>query len=104
MAGFPPFSYQAMLRADAPELDTASRFLQQARRLALDLTDGTVRVFDPVPMRMTRLARRERAQLLVEADERAPLQNFMTHWLPALRTQRKPRNLRWQVDVDPLEV
>jgi len=104
MAGFPPFSHQAMLRADAPELDTASSFLQQARRLALDLTDGTVRVFDPVPMRMTRLARRERAQLLVEADERAPLQNFMMHWLPALRAQRKSRNLRWQVDVDPLEV
>ena len=66
-------------------------------------TEG-VRIFDPVPMRMTRLARRERAQLLIESDQRGPLQAFLADWVAQLYCQRSARELRWQLDVDPLEV
>ena len=104
VAGFPPYSYQAMLRADAPELATATAFLETAREQAEALGVAGVRIFDPVPMRMQRLARRERAQLLVEADERAVLQVFVRRWLESVRAQRATRALRWQLDVDPLEV
>jgi primosomal protein N' (replication factor Y) len=55
-------------------------------------------------MRLTRLARRERAQLLVEADRRGPLQAFLADWVALLYRQRTARELRWQLDVDPLEV
>ncbi|AYH46192.1 primosomal protein N' [Azoarcus sp. DN11] len=103
-AGFPPFTYQAMLRADAPMLDDAMQFLAHARRLAQEMAPAGLRVFDAVPMRLTRLARRERAQLLVETDERGPLQAFLVHWIEVLRAQRTPRELRWQLDVDPLDV
>ena len=115
-AGFPPHTFQAMLRADAPVLDDALAFLTHAHELAGELAvrlsveggDPTVvdalRVFDPVPMRMTRLARRERAQLLVEADERVVLHRFVAAWLEVLRGQRTARDLRWQLDVDPLDV
>ncbi len=103
-AGFPPHSFQAMLRADAPALEDSRSFLIHARRLALEIAPAGVRVFDPVPMRMTRLARRERAQLLVESDERRLLQGFLGDWVPVLRAQRAGRDLRWQIDVDPLDV
>jgi primosomal protein N' (replication factor Y) len=103
-AGFPPFTFQAMLRADAPALDDAMHFLRHARRLAQDDAPPGLRVFDVVPMRLTRLARRERAQLLIEADERAVLQDFLGRWMRTLRAQRLARELRWQIDVDPLEV
>ena len=103
-AGFPPFTHQAMLRADAPALEDAVEFLRHARRLALERAPEGLRIFDPVPMRMTRLARRERAQLLVEADRRGPLQAFLADWLAVLYRQRTARELRWQIDVDPLEV
>ena len=55
-------------------------------------------------MRVTRLARRERAQLLIESDRRGALQAFLSDWLDQLRAQRLVRELRWQIDVDPLEV
>lgn len=103
-AGFPPFSHQAMLRADAPALDDALEFLRHARRLADARATEGVRIFDPVPMRMTRLARRERAQLLIESDQRGPLQAFLADWVAQLYCQRSARELRWQLDVDPLEV
>jgi primosomal protein N' (replication factor Y) len=103
-AGFPPFSHQAMLRADAPALDDAVEFLSHARRLAVERAPAGLRIYDPVPMRMTRLARRERAQLLVEADQRGLLQAFLADWMALLYRQRTARELRWQLDVDTLEV
>jgi primosomal protein N' (replication factor Y) (superfamily II helicase) len=103
-AGFPPHSFQAMLRSDAPSLEDSRSFLAHARRLALEIGPPGMRVFDPVPMRLTRLARRERAQLLVESDERPLLQAFLADWITVLRAQRTARDLRWQLDVDPLEV
>ena len=103
-AGFPPFTHQAMLRADAPLLDDALHFLQHAQRLASGIAPPELALYDAVPMRMTRLARRERAQLLVEAGSRAVLQRFLGEWITMLRAQRTARQLRWQIDVDPLEI
>ncbi len=103
-ARFPPFSFQAMLRADAPQLDLAMDFLHQAASLADREPIAPVRLFDPVPMRLTRLARRERAQLLIEAPERPALQAFLTRWVAELYALRTHRALRWHIDVDPLEV
>ena len=51
-----------------------------------------------------RLARRERAQLLVEAPARPALQAFLTDWSRQLWALRPPRELRWHLDVDPAEV
>jgi primosomal protein N' (replication factor Y) len=93
-----------MLRADAPLLDDAVDFLRHARRLAEERAPDGLRLYDPVPMRLTRLARRERAQLLVEADQRGVLQAFLTDWIALLHRQRTARELRWQLDVDPLDV
>jgi primosomal protein N' (replication factor Y) len=103
-AGFPPWSYQAMLRADAPALDDALAFLRDAVQLAGGLDPGQLRIFDPVPMRLTRLARRERAQLLVESSDRGALQAFLTRWAAALHLRRGKRELRWHLDIDPAEV
>lgn len=103
-AGFPPWTFQAMLRADAPQMDDAVAFLRQAKELAQMQQQDGVRLYDPVPMRMSRLARRERAQLLVEADQRGDLQRFVARWMQALRGERHSRELRWQIDIDPLEI
>jgi len=45
-----------------------------------------------------------RAQLLVEAPQRAPLHQFLDAWLTAVRTVKAPRHLRWAIDVDPLAI
>ena len=103
-AGFPPFSFQAMLRADAPAIDDALAFLAAAGHAAESMLPEGVQLYDPVPMRMTRLARRERAQLLVESTRRPALQHFLGNWLPALYALRIKRELRWRIDVDPVDV
>ena len=102
-AGFPPFSHQALLRAEAPEMEQALAFLHQARTAGQSVAEE-VTLYDPVPMRLARLKNLERAQLLVEAGQRARLQSFLGHWLLALRALKTPRTLRWHLDVDPLEL
>lgn len=101
-AGFPPLTYQAMLSADAPRLEHALAFLDRARS-ALPLPDR-LSMYDPVPMRLSRLANRERAQLLLESAARAHLQAFLSRWIPALYALPTRGEVRWRIDVDPLDV
>ena len=99
-ANMPPFTHQALLTAEARTMDGALGFLREARAEAPSSDD--VRVFDPVPMALQRLAGAERAQLLVEADRRGPLQAFLRAWLEGLRAKRS--RIRWQIEVDPQEI
>jgi primosomal protein N' (replication factor Y) len=101
-AGFPPYVFQALLRAEAPRLDDALAFLGAARDAAM-ASGGAVMLYDPVPMRLFRKMTLERAQLLVESASRAALQAFLANWVAALYNRKAPRDLRWHIDVDPLE-
>lgn len=102
--GFPPFAYQVLLTADAPQLDQAIAFLKAAREAALAFGCEGVNLYDPVPMRLMRRARRERAQLLADAAQRPALHAFLRQWMAALYALRAPRELRWHLDVDPQEI
>lgn len=108
-AALPPFGALALLYADAPDLAPVHAFLQKARQLAQETASrlpdgGGLTIHDIVPLRLVRLARRERAQFLIESPARPPLQTFLTHWLATLRPLRIPRDLRWHIDVDPQEI
>jgi primosomal protein N' (replication factor Y) len=102
-AGFPPFAHQALLRAEAPDIAAALAFLAEARNAAPAAAYPAVSMYDPVPMRLYRRMNLERAQLLVESVQRPQLQAFLGQWMEALRSLKTPRDLRWHLDVDPLE-
>jgi primosomal protein N' (replication factor Y) len=99
-AGFPPFVFEAALRAEATKLDTAMRFLRTAAALA-DAPEG-VHVYDPVPNILTRRAGLERAQLLVQSRSRPALQAYVGA-ISARLFEQPPRDVRWHLDVDPIE-
>jgi primosomal protein N' (replication factor Y) len=105
-AQLPPFSYQALLRAEARTQVAALAFLQAAHALAAALAGEAITVFPPVPMSMHRVADVERAQMLLESTSRSALQGFLSAWLPQLRELRSfPQCkglIRFAVDVDPL--
>jgi primosomal protein N' (replication factor Y) len=99
VASFPPFVYQALLRAEAPKLETALDFLASA---AMSWPVGNVEMFDPVPAQMARLKGMERAHLLVQSSSRKELHKFLTSWRTKL-DKLSIRNTRWVLDVDPFE-
>ncbi len=99
-AGMPPVTHQALLTAEAATLEAAIDFLRMAVERAG--APAAVTLYDPVPMAMVRRAGIERAQLLVEAAQRGPLQTFLRSWLRDLRAQKS--RVRWQIEVDPAEI
>jgi primosomal protein N' (replication factor Y) len=103
-ARLPPVYCQAMLRADAPELAEAEAFLKAALELAAPPPE--VSLFGPVPALMVRLARRERAQLIIESPQRSALHAFLDGWLPRLEplARKAGRRLRYSIDIDPQEL
>ena len=102
-AGFPPYSFQAMLRAEAPEMADSIAFLKVAAALPMLQEHENVLVYDPVPMKLSRLANLERGQLLVETGSRPHLQAFLSRWREAIEGIKSPARLRWHIEVDPLE-
>ena len=98
-AALPPYMYQALLRAEAPELATAIAFLEAARDA---VPSDTVVINEPIPMTMTRVHNVDRAQLLVESNSRPALQAFLNEWVDALRAMKT--RVRWSLEVDPLDI
>ena len=102
-AWLPPFAYQALLRAEAAEPERATAFLHFARALA-DSGAESVELLGPAPAPMERRAGRYRAHLLLQAGRRQDLHRFLEDWIVRLRTQRTDRQVRWSLDIDPMEL
>ena len=100
-AGFPPFVYQVMLRAEGKNKNEVYDFLQQAQADALALS-LPVEVYGVVPAALPRRANHLRAQLLVQSDSRKSLQQFLRAWRPLLDAL-PAKKIRWSLDIDPLE-
>jgi primosomal protein N' (replication factor Y) len=98
-AGLPPFIYQALLRAEAKELQTALDFLQTASDC---IEHPGITINDPIPMTMTRVANIDRAQLLIECASRPALQAFLSVWIDTLRDIKT--RARWSLEVDPFDI
>lgn len=105
-AGMPPWTHQALVRAEARAMNDALAFLQAARARGLDLAGEWVTLYPPVPMAMQKVANAERAQMLIESTHRAALQNFLSQWSPTLHAERTThkRVMRWAVDIDPQSI
>jgi primosomal protein N' (replication factor Y) len=99
-AGFPPYVYQALLRAEALQIAAALDFLAKAAAIAK--APKQVEIFDPVPAQMARLRGMERAYLLIQSGSRKQLQEFLAVWRAKLDTL-SAHKVRWTLDVDPLE-
>ncbi len=116
-ASLPPFSAQALVRADAKTQEAAQAFLNAASAAAQEQMvqwEGwaevlaEVTLFPAVPMTIQRVANIERAQMLVESPSRAALQRFLSGWHSVLHATRKLPEckgvIRWAIDVDPLAI
>lgn len=106
MEGTSPFVSQALLLADAPNLDKAIEFLTTAVSIGEAIRDryelNEIAIFDPIPMAVMRVADRDRGQLLIEAPSRAKLNQFLSAWMEQL-SQLKT-SVHWVMDVDPIDV
>jgi primosomal protein N' (replication factor Y) len=110
-AGLPPFAYQALIHAEAKSLDRAIQFLGILKGYlqSRGLITKSLRVYDPVPKAVMRVAGSERAQLLVESDDRKNLQEILEVMDAYLRENSQGRiskegRIRWLIERDPIAI
>lgn len=110
-AGLPPYSYQALIHAEARNLDKAIGFLNalKDKLKTSKLITKALRVYDPVPKPVMRVAGSERAQLLIEATDRKALQETLEKIDQELRQNSQGRisktsRIRWLIERDPIAI
>jgi primosomal protein N' (replication factor Y) len=114
-AGFPPYAFMALLRAEAPTEAAVQAFLGEARDViagkkgsgssaAAANEPDPVSVHGPLPAPMARRAGRARGQLHLTALQRPALQAALSAWMPRLHALKSARKVRWSLDVDPVDL
>ena len=110
-AKLPPYSYQALIHAEGKSLDQAIRFLNElkARIKSRGMISRELKVYDPVPKPVMRVAGAERAQLLIESGNRKALQEALEIIDQELRQEStgrisKTSRIRWLVERDPIAI
>ncbi|WP_290577735.1 primosomal protein N' [Algiphilus sp.] len=99
-AALPPARPLALLRAESAAERAADAFLEAAAGV---LRARGAEALGPVPAPMMRRAGRYRAQLWLQADSRAALQQALAQACVEIEALPAARRVRWGVDVDPAD-
>jgi primosomal protein N' (replication factor Y) len=100
-AGFPPFTYQALLRVEAGQGELPMAFLEHLSDALGEV--APVELWGPVPAPMARRVGRYRAHLLIQAETRNRLHTLLDRVEQLLPTLPEVRRVRWSLDVDPVD-
>ena len=100
----PPFSYQALLRVQAGDVDTPQLFFQAVTALVQELNTGHTQVLGPVSAPMARRAGLYRYQLLFQNTRRQELHVLLDALIPEIAKLKQAKKVRWSLDVDPVDL
>ena len=103
-AAMPPFSHQALMRADATRQEYARTLLEQVVERAAALGIEGVEMWGPVPAPMARRAGRHRVHLLFQANRREALHALLQRLPVEVAAMPAAKRVRWSLDVDPLDL
>jgi len=98
----PPYSYFAIFRAEAHSNDKATEFLRMLKEWCGNISSN-VNVFGPVPPLLAKKKGMHAQHLLIKADRRSALQQFLQTILTKLEALPKNQPVKWILDVDPME-
>lgn len=99
----PPFSYLALIHAEALTASYPSDFLNEVKNQARPYSEE-VRLLGPVPSLLPRRAGYYRYQLLLQANQRKPLHWLLEQIIKPISLLASSRRVRWSLDVDPIEL
>ena len=110
-SGLPPFSYQGLIHAEGKNIIKAIQFLSDLKSQLAErgLVHKGVKIYDPVPKTIMRVAGSERAQLVIESNSRKYLQELLEAIDQLLRQDSQGRiskasRIRWLIERDPIAI
>lgn len=104
LLALPPFSHQALIRADAPRQETVREFLTGLAAVISPVKFPEVMILGPVPSPMERRGNRYRWQVLLQGSHRKGLHQALHRIRQTIKEDPKRWNVRWSIDVDPIDL
>jgi primosomal protein N' (replication factor Y) len=99
---FPPYGYQALIRANAKTMEKALQVLEHIRQRLVDSGQG-IHCMGPTPAPIEKRANLYRAQLLISSGRRAALHAVLGSLNSKDAKIPGSSGVRWSVDIDPLD-
>lgn len=103
-ASLPPYSYQALLRVQAVDVQMPQIFLHAVVELAKKFNKGHTQILGPVAAPMARRAGLYRYQLLFQSVKRPELHALLDVLMPEIEKLKQAKKVRWSLDVDPVDL
>jgi primosomal protein N' (replication factor Y) len=98
-ANLPPYSFQALFKAQALSARDAHEFLQQVADFFIG-AEG-VMCLGPIPALMEKRQGQYRMQLLLQSNQRGLLQQALNQHISSVEALPLATKVRWSLDVDP---
>ncbi|MCE0557193.1 primosomal protein N' [Motilimonas sp. E26] len=101
----PPFSFQALFRAEATYANMPETFLQQVKQIFSGYTEQykQIELIGPMPAIMERRAGKYRFQLLIQAPNRALIAGLLSSCMEQVEKLKSGIKVRWSLDIDPTD-
>jgi len=105
-SAMPPFSHLAILKAEATSAKLAMRLLESAKQQLQQVQPASPgqQYLGPMPAILERINQRYRFVLQIKCSRRKDLHRLLGPLVTWLEQQPTGKNLRWSLDVDPLEI
>jgi len=108
MAQLPPFSYQALIRAESLNATQAENFLTLCKQTLNQIADNNkvsdrLLILGPIAASMERRAGKYRFQLLLQSEQRVLITKTLNIALAHFEKLPEGRKVRWSIDVDPID-
>ena len=100
LANLPPFSYQALIRAEANYPSYPEKFLRLLTQTPLTGCEFA----GPIPAAMEKKAGKYRFHLIVQSSQRKALHLAITHILSSIKHNEFATKVRWSIDIDPIDL
>lgn len=100
----PPYSFHALLRAQAKQHAALECFMNEARSVFPQAQKHAVSLLGPISAPMEKRAGWYRMQLLAQSLRRRHLHQALSPWLLALDKAKFRARVRWSIDVDPQDM
>ena len=100
-AQLPPFHYLAIIRAQGKSISSVLNFLHATKD---HIKVHPVTVMGPAPAPLARKDNQHRMQLLIKSPSRSLLKSSLTQLRSWLTMSKLNTSVRWNVDVDPMDL
>lgn len=100
---FPPFCFQAVLRAESKNKKNLESFINQVYSIASKSVIKKVDVFHPVQPILDRVKGFERYQIYFHSTSRQILNQFLRIVKEKILKEKDLNKVKWNIDVDPVD-